>query len=185
MVQATSYMNSKKRKKGPNKGVLLVVALIIIFVGAVAWFRSGGNDVTDQVSETTSSHPEINTVASDNPKPTMLAGIVDSVELSDVSGGSGTGEAMREIEDGFYRHVVKAYLPEPNENQFYEGWLVRPSPFDYFSTGSMVHNESGEWVLEWFGEFGQDYSDYMRVVITLELDDGNSDPADHVLEGEF
>ena len=49
----------------------------------------------------------------------------------------------------------------------------------------MVHNESGEWVLEWFGEFGQDHSDYTEVVITIEARDNNPDPADHILEGEF
>ncbi|MFH1315756.1 MAG: hypothetical protein ABIH67_05185, partial [Candidatus Uhrbacteria bacterium] len=90
-----------------------------------------------------------------------------------------------EIEDNLYRHVVKAYLPEPGENNFYEGWLVRLSPFDFFSTGEMVHNESGEWVLEWFGQFGQDYSDYTQVVITIEARDNNPDPADHILEGGF
>jgi len=183
MPQATSYMQSKKKRKGPNKGILFVVALIIIFVVAVAWFRSDDKNPTDQIPAT--ALPKTESFVSDNSKPTMRVGMVDQAELSDVSGGSGSGIVTREIEDNFYRHVVKANLPDLNENNFYEGWLVRPSPFDYFSTGEMIHNESGEWVLEWFGEFGQDYSDYTQVVITIEARDNNPDPADHVLEGQF
>ena len=111
MPQATSYMQSKKKRKGPNKGILFVVALIIIFVVAVAWFRSDDKNATDQIPTTTLSQTE--SFVLDNPKPTKQAGVVDQAELSDVSEGSGSGTATREIEDGLYRHVVKAYLPEP------------------------------------------------------------------------
>ena len=184
MTRATSYMNSKKRRKGPNKGLLLVVALIIAFVILVLWFRSGGDEITEAdlnfVQSTTESGMQFEQV-----RVEMIPGMVDEVVLSDVSGGSGSGAATREIEDGFFRHVAKGYMPVPREGYFYEGWLVRQSPFDFFSTGNMVQNESGEWVLEWFGEFGQDYADYPGVVITLEPDDGDPDPADHILEGEF
>ncbi|MFH1315317.1 MAG: hypothetical protein ABIH67_02860, partial [Candidatus Uhrbacteria bacterium] len=132
-------MQSKKKRKGPNKAVLFVVALIIVFVGAVIWFRSDDNSSIEQTPVVAISQTE--SFVLDNPKPAMQAGIVGQTELYDVSGGSGSGTATREIEDNLYRHVVKAYLPEPGENNFYEGWLVRLSPFDFFSTGEMVHNE--------------------------------------------
>jgi len=187
MAKVTSYMNSKKRRKGPNKGLLLVIVLIIIFVGLVIWFRSDSEEVEvaeeatpEMIGSTTPSGIQIEHVEVE-----MIPGMVDQIVLSDVSGGSGAGTATRQIEDGFFRHVAQGYMPVPREGYFYEGWLVRQSPFDFFSTGNMVQNESGEWVLEWFGEFGQDYADYPGVVITLEPDDGNPDPADHILEGEF
>ena len=81
---------------------------------------------------------------------------------------------------------MKASLaPIDRENFFYEGWLLRPVPFHYFSTGEMVTNSLGEFVLEWEGKLGQDYRAYTRVVITLEAKDGNPDPAAHIVEGIF
>ena len=185
MTQATSYMNRRKKNKGPNKGLLIVVALIFIFIAAVIWFRSSGNKVDE--NQPLSVLPPIELYTTGDTTPAMEVGIIDTINLTDVTGnGTSTGSATREVQDGFYRHVAKAYLPEPGEEEFYEGWLVRPSPFDYFSTGNMVHNESGEWVLEWFGEFQKDYSAYTRVVITLEpLNDADPGPAEHILEGEF
>ncbi len=168
--------------------MLLVAALVFIFIIGLFWFRSGGeeNSVEENISSTVVSDSRSQTQTNTQvTEPAMTPGQVDTTELVDVSGGSSSGEASREIQDGFFRHVVKAYMPAPGENYFYEGWLVRQSPFDFFSTGDMVQNESGEWVLEWFGEFGETYSDYPLVVITIEPDDGDPDPAAHILEGEF
>ena len=179
MAQATSYMRSRKKRKGPSKGIVLVAALIFLFVGAVIWFRSSKKEPVDQISTVV---PSVEPFVVEQPEETMSVGVIDQTVLSDVTGGASTGTATREIEDGLYRHVIKAYLPELEEGFFYEGWLVRPSPFNYFSTGSMVHNESGEWVLEWFGRPGENYTAYSRIVITLEpLDDADPGPADHIL----
>ena len=96
------------------------------------------------------------------------------------------GKATRDIEEEQFHHVVRASLPGISEEYYYyEGWLVRPVPFEYFSTGDMVHNEDGEWVLEWFGEENKDYSSYTEVVITLEPRDENPAPDIHILEGRF
>ena len=81
---------------------------------------------------------------------------------------------------------------EDRENFFYEGWLLRPVPFDYFSTGEMVTNFLGEFVLDWNSSTSSwqagpstNYWAYTRVIITLEAKDGNPDPDRHILEGEF
>jgi hypothetical protein len=121
--------------------------------------------------------------------PTLPPGLdLESSEatLKDVTGGGASGRATRGTGEGHYYHSVKTSLPTIDREQFfYEGWLVRPVPFDYFSTGEMVTNNLGEFVLEWNGLPGKDYQAYTRVVITLEAKDGNPDPAKHILEGEF
>ena len=164
--------------------VVLVAALLILFVVAVAWFRLSGEQKEQEASSVFQESVSRQNSMFEQAEP-MRPGLIGQTDLTDVSGGTSSGEATREIQDGYYRHVAKAFLPEPKQGYFYEGWLVRPSPFNYFSTGDMVHNESGEWVLEWFGEYGQDYSAYTQVVITIEPDDNNPDPADHILEGSF
>lgn len=112
--------------------------------------------------------------------------VKNTAKLQDVRGGGGVGEAKRGTKDGVFYHTVTATLPEiDREAYFYEGWLVRKVPFDYFSTGEMVTNKEGEFVLEWEGEEGASYADYTEVVITLEPRDNDPSPADHVLEGTF
>ena len=106
--------------------------------------------------------------------------------LEDVTGGSASGTATRGAKNGDFFHTLKADLPAiDRETTFYEGWLVKLIPFSYFSTGEMVTNELGEFVLEWAGETDKDYKAYTKVVITVEAKDGNPDPAAHVLEGTF
>lgn len=107
-------------------------------------------------------------------------------ELVDVSGGTANGIATRGMENNVFTLAVKASLPEiDREKFFYEGWLVRKVPYDFFSTGEMVTNTLGEFVLEWAGEPGKNDNDFTEVIITLEVRDGNTAPAQHVLEGEF
>jgi hypothetical protein len=110
-------------------------------------------------------------------------------DLMDVSGGSAFGFATRGKKDGRFFHALKTSLPAiDREVFFYEGWLVRPAPFDFFSTGEMATNSLGEFVLEFTGESGAEegnYAGYTKVVVTLEARDGNPAPAQHILEGEF
>jgi len=65
---------------------------------------------------------------------------------------------------------------------FYEGWIVRTEPFAVVGVGAFdVLDGVG------FNNFtsNTDYSDYDQYVLTIEPNDGNPAPADHVLEGEF
>ena len=75
-------------------------------------------------------------------------------------------------------------LPDLSNGDFYEGWLVRVSPFKFISTGKM---EKIEGVVDntYVNHFTSDidYSDYKMYVLTLEPDDGDPAPADHILEG--
>lgn len=109
-----------------------------------------------------------------------------SIQLSDVSGGKGSGKAWVAIKDGKTMHFAVGHnLPQLTNGDFYEGWLVKdPAAGDFFSTGAMVFNENnGEYTLNF--ETKGDKSDYRLVVITLEPDDGDPAPAGHILEGTF
>ncbi len=190
-IQSYKGMSRPKKKKLP--WYYLVIALgVVLFVIGFVWLRSGDRkqDVIDEMTDDLFAGSTETLETDIEPSvPTMEA--KETIDLEDVTGGDSVGIATREIQDGLFRHTVKATLPDSAEDEFYEGWLVRGTPFDFFSTGDMVTISTGEYVLEWFsGEAGPgsawgEYADYTQVVITLEPDDGDPAPAAHVLEGEF
>lgn len=102
--------------------------------------------------------------------------------LRPVAGTYGSGSASSEFSAASFQHVVAVTLPNPPEGYFYEGWLIRSKPFDFFSTGRLIqHADDLEWYVLYKG--AEDKLDYKKVVVTLEKDDANPAPADHVLEG--
>jgi len=110
---------------------------------------------------------------------------VERTDLTDVSGGTGSGIATRKYESGRFTHAVLADLPEPAAGTFYEGWLVRgkegDANFAYILTGSLRIAKGG-YLLEF--ESSRDYSDYSFVVVTLEKVNDQK-PETHILEGSF
>ena len=110
---------------------------------------------------------------------------VDKAELKDVSGGSSSAIATRKYENNKFSHSVLADLPDPEQGSFYEGWLVRGEEGeDNFSVISTVKMSlaKGGYLLEF--ESNNDYSDYNKVVITLEKV-ADKLPEKHILEGSF
>ena len=114
-----------------------------------------------------------------------------SGSLEDVTGGEASGfaqagfkEELSETQSGMYLLEVRLEnLPELTENFFYEGWLVRRSPFVFISTGTLAkHTDGGD--MNRFVSL-KDYTPYDFYVLTLEPDDGDPAPAEHILEGEL
>ncbi len=104
--------------------------------------------------------------------------------LMSVGDGYGSGTATSQFVNGTFRHVIVVTLPSPPEGYAYEGWLIRSKPFDFLSTGRLIqHADDLKWYLLW--EQKEDRRDYKKVVVTLEPNDANPAPADHVLEGVF
>ncbi len=104
-----------------------------------------------------------------------------SGELADVSGGIATGTVGAYYEEGGYMLFAEFKdLPHPEEGFFYEGWIVRNSPLSVLSTGKAVRS---------LGDYHNNFTssenllDHDFYVLTLEPDDGNPEPADHILEG--
>lgn len=103
-------------------------------------------------------------------------------DLEDVTGGNATGVAQAGTMDGDYvLYATMENLPELEEGYFYEGWAVRHTPFDFISTGAAEQQEDGTWVNAY--KSATDYSDYTNYVLTVEPDDGDPAPAEHILEG--
>ena len=84
--------------------------------------------------------------------------------------------------DGEYMlHAELEGLTDPVGDDFYEGWVVRQNPFAFWSTGKLEK----QWDI-YVNEISSsvDYSDYDFYVLTLEPNDGDPAPADHIVEGD-
>jgi hypothetical protein len=103
--------------------------------------------------------------------------------LKDVSGGTATGEANANfLDDSYVLYATFEGLPEPEGTDFYEGWVVRPDPFNFISTG-VVEKVDDMYVNLYSSE--DDLTDHFSYVLTIEPDDGDPAPADHILEGDM
>jgi len=107
--------------------------------------------------------------------------------LEDVSGVKISGVAMAGYVDGKY--ILRAEfmnLPEPSSGFFYEGWVVRKTPFDFISTGELIIQD-GKYLNVFTSQ--TNYTDHDFYVLTIEPNDdgenGQPDPApaEHLLEG--
>lgn len=72
-------------------------------------------------------------------------------------------------------------LSDPKGTDFYEGWLVQKFPFKFISTGKLQKID-GKYVNTFTSAI--DYTNYDFYVLTLEPDDGDPAPADHIVEGK-
>lgn len=119
----------------------------------------------------------------DNANAAIMNIVRYDATLADVTGGDASGAATVIVDAGQY-NVIATFenLPELEEGFFYEGWVVREEPLSVVSTGALT-NDTGAWLNVY--QPTEDYSDHLKYVLTLEPDDGDPAPADHVLSGIF
>lgn len=83
------------------------------------------------------------------------------------------------FEAGLYLHTIQANILPAPEGFFYESWLSNGT--DVKSTGHLTNNFGDSRHNVQF-EANEDLRGYLQVLITLEPDDGNPEPADKVAE---
>ncbi|MBI2484798.1 hypothetical protein HYW18_01455 [Candidatus Uhrbacteria bacterium] len=169
---------------------LTLLAILFVFVIGVAIFRRAPPQeeeriprADDIVSELTETSPEDTATRRETPR-----GIPETAELTAVGDTGASATAKRVFENGFFKHTVLARgLPDMDTTRFqYQAWLIRPYPFDFISTGTLVHNADGSWGMLWVGEPGETYDDFLQVLVTLEPKDYDENPsANQVLKGSF
>jgi len=97
--------------------------------------------------------------------------------------GQASGMAKANFENGVYELMATfSNLPDPVGDDFYEGWIVQKLPFKFISTGAV---EKIEGVYTNIFALDQDMTSYSRYVLTLEPNDGDPAPADHIVEGDM
>ncbi|MFT7184125.1 MAG: hypothetical protein ACI9QC_000456 [Oceanicoccus sp.] len=100
-------------------------------------------------------------------------------DLASVDEGEAVGTATTNLSGTFTLIASFSDLAPLEEGFFYEGWLVRTEgELSVISTGAITDNMN-------FYVSEIDLSDHTKYILTLEPDDGDPAPADHVLEGSF
>ena len=176
MIRYNCRQKTNSRFRLPMQIIAAGILALIIFCAGFHYLRTNQKTNPNDATVLPSPFRGETTVANLPTQSTPIKNLSNNLEI---------GEANRGIENKILYHTVKISLQEINrEAEYYEGWLVRQSPYDFFSTGEMVTNDLGEFILEWAGEH-DDIVSYDRVVITRELRDDNPAPSEHVAEGMF
>jgi len=118
---------------------------------------------------------EVNTI---HDPETVIADQWEST-LEDLTGGtaSGTVTVIYSDVDRIYTLLASfENLPELEEGFFYEGWIIRDNDLSIVSTGAVSNNMN-------IFSVENDYTDHLQYVLTLEPDDGDPAPAEHILDG--
>ncbi len=163
---------------------LVVLILFFVFVVAVKWFRAPKEEVV--VSEI-----DITNVLTPDPVAShVIEKGIDrdskDANLFWLGTGEQIGEAARGEKDGKYYLEIESPLPEiDREIYYYQVWLLREIPYDFFSLGEMITDEDGVFIFEWKAPDDELYNDFIQIIITRNLYDGSSEPEDKVIQGEF
>lgn len=191
MNYRSSHSYKPKAKKKQSSSILwtiiAVLLLIGIFVYSVYIFRQPKEETAIEIVEQLDD-----SLIPDADSALRARRALDlesqSAVLKPVSSRGGSGEVKRgEKDDNYYLEIETDLAGDSIDREVweYKVWLLRPVPYDFFATGPMLTNDLGLFVHEWEGESGKDYSDYTRVIITLEKKEGDGGPNERIFEGEF
>ncbi len=164
---------------------MIVLCLFLLFILGVKWFRS------EPVEEKNTVPSLVNVLTPDPISQTLINGSVDTksqeAKLVWTATGESVGMAVRGKKDEKYYLDLKAVLPEIDSEQvYYQVWLLRRLPYDFFSLGAMTAQEDGSFVFQWEAPSDdEDYLNYTEIVITANQYTGSADPGAHLVEGTF
>jgi hypothetical protein len=164
--------NTLSTQKGSHS--IIIIILVVIIALAIGFFI--------QKKKTPSIDTGVQVVTDVNVDEMMVQQYTHQGTLDDVSGGSSSGVA-KAIFDNTYKLLVEfENLPPLSSDFFYEGWIVNKNPlkFDVISTGALIE-KNGALINTYMSQ--NDLTDHDFYVLTLEPDDGDPAPAEHILEG--
>lgn len=182
--------------------IILVAVLLVLAGGAFFFLNSSGSSYlsflnSSDVAEEEGmmdGEPQEDALVKEMDESTMnemadllyqYEGQLVDVTSGEVRGINTNGEALgvaKSNYDGtqYLLYATFESLPDPNEDDFYEGWIVQKDPFMFLSTG-IVNQVNGVYTNAY--KSGEDLTNYDFYVLTIEPNDGDPAPADHILEG--
>lgn len=118
-------------------------------------------------------------------KEFQYKGLLSDVTKGSIRGtntnGNATGIARAGFDETYSLRVTFENLPDPAGDDFYEGWVVRRGEdFNVISTGPVGKIED-QYINVYMSN--TDFTDHDFYVLTLEPNDGDPAPADHIVEG--
>lgn len=174
------------RNKGVGAALAVVVIAILVGVGWYAYNQNNKNDGMNEPGSPALEQVDTNDVNEPVEDSFQISGkLVDVTNgktlLGTVFSGNSIGVAKAKFVDEKYTVVANfENLPDPAGDVFYEGWVVDRSSSSVVSSGKL-EKVDGKFVNEYSSS--KDLISNTFYVLTIEPNDGDPAPADHVLEG--
>jgi len=176
------------------KNILILFFVLIVIGGGVYYFLNKNQTATDTNEQKMEGVPlddEMIIEVDEKDVASMMGMTYQYVgELIDVTKGEIRGINTQGLTKGIAKsnfdgeqYLLLATfenLPEPAGDDFYEGWIVQLDPFMFLSTG-IVKKVDGVYTNVY--KSGEDLTNYNFYVLTIEPNDGDPAPADHIVEG--
>ena len=164
--------------------IVAILGAIIYLITTISRPQVNPSNMPDETTGTIDEQNETSMPVNDTDQPFVYE---YEAMLEDVIGRNLTGTAMAGFDGETYQLLAEFDdLPNPEEfgeGFFYEGWVVRAEPFAFISTGEVELDDNFNGVN--FYTSSADYTEYGRYVLTIEPNNGDPAPADHVLEADF
>lgn len=184
MVPVASGQRGVGRFRSYTGTVFIIFFFFIVFIFAVYWFRSKptapqetGNSIADVFTPDPIARELIEGAIDTQSKDATLRWVATQEII---------GQARRGEKDARYYLELKTRLPEIDREKFYyQVWLLRRLPYDFFSLGEMITDEEGNFIFEWHAPESKDYSDFTEIIITMNEYGRSADPGVHLVEGKF
>ena len=162
----------------------IIIIIVLILVAVVVFFSRDKNEETEVTKQDEFTEEVAGFEGDFLDYQAVLKDVTGGDDVRRINtGGEASGEAIAGLDDDAGAYSLAASfqgLPEPTGTDFYEGWVVRQSPLDVVSTGRVEKN--GEQFFNVFSS-SEDLLDHTLYILTIEPDDGDPAPADHILEG--
>ena len=184
------------------KTLIWVVIIGIIGFGAYWWWTHNMADTPtppanethmDGVDGDTGTEGSSQLAPGEEPFPfTLTATLGDATENTSVRGITVLPATTGTVQAGWdgERFMLSGEfsdLPEQQDDDFYEGWIVREAGVDgemsVISTGALEWEVGMMYTNLFFSD--TDLTDHATYILTIEPNDGDPAPADHVLVGEL
>jgi hypothetical protein len=169
------------------KITLTIILVIIIGFLGFQWFGQSSDNSPESTTEATTDTSPAN--GSETPRYILSGSLEDVTEGKEVRGIKTLPSTTGTVQAGFagetfIMEAIFSDLPEPQGDDFYEGWLVRKGlRFSVVSTGKLTDEGDGAYSNLFTSE--EDLLDHDFYVLTIEPNDGDPAPADHILEGDL
>ena len=171
-----------------TKSVTIALLLIVVGIAMFFYIKSDMQDSeVDLSSQAMEDQQELELEdGSDETTYQYEGALLDVTKGETVTGintnGDALGTAQSKFENDRYELLATfENLPDPVGSDFYEGWIVRKGlNFDVISTG-VVEKIDGVYQNTFSAD--ADLTDHDFYVLTIEPDDGDPAPAEHIIEG--
>lgn len=107
---------------------------------------------------------------------------VEPITINAIEGKSGSAQSQRVFSDGqYFQRVILTDLPQAQKGYYYEVWLEKEDD----TRTSIGRAEMTSVQGELYYSTKEDKSDYKKIIVSYEAEDGNPEIGEIVLEGSY